>query len=167
MAQYVLVDPATGKMHKCHGTRLHDLLHVNQILFREKEHIGIITARNLISYNRWLAGRIMSAHSSNHFPASRRALALVDQWLNDPESIDKNQLADAGWEARSERHLSWTAARSAENTAGATATLMEIGPFSAAGVLRKMMVQTSNMACAIGVSTREQLEQLVNIVQAE
>lgn len=164
MTKYTLIDPETGVMAHYYESRLLDQLVVNRILLENDEHIGIITGRDLISSNAWRIGRIMSIHSSKNFPASRRAVALVNKWLDDPESIDRNQLLDASRDAMTEINLSWNISRGAACVAKATAAIMEIGPYAAARELREFMA--GHIVSSAGVSNREQLEQLVNIVRA-
>lgn len=171
MAIYTLLDPISGRVTG-HDDRdfLSYLQHVNHILLRGEEHIGIITPRDLVVFARWCTGRIMSMHSNNHFPVCQRALALVDRWLDDPESTDKLQLTDAAWELRGERHLSWTLSRATESTLDAAVYAGTAGTDTPTGgaasyALSGAVSGVSMLASNSSIHSREQLERFVNIVR--
>jgi len=167
---YTLLDPISGRVMKYDKRRILDHLHANRILLRGDEPVGIITPRDLVVFARWCAGRIMSRYRSNHFPVCLRSLALVDAWLDDPESIHKLQLTDAAWELREERHLSSTLSHAIENTVNAAVYAGNAGDDGAAAqtaayALSNEVSGVSVLASNSGVSDREQLERFVNIIR--
>jgi len=167
MAIYTLLDPTCGRVTE-HDEKdlLGYLQHVNHILLQGDEPVGIITPRDLAVFARWCAGRIMSLYSSSHFPVCQHALALVDVWLDDPESIDKLQLTDAAWKLRKERHLSWALARATENTVNAACHAGRVGRGGvAAYALSSEVSGVSVLASSSGIPIHEQLERFVNIVR--
>lgn len=99
MPQYTLLDPLTGSMSKATAQVLTRRLQVNRILLLGEAPIGIITHRDIVLFNRWCAGQILSqrCHRRTKLVPSEAmtALALVDRWSIDPNSVSNEELERA------------------------------------------------------------------------
>lgn len=123
MTQYTLLNPHTGVSKTLPKIRLTRSLEINDILLEDGGHVGIVTHHDLVSFNRWYAGLVLSRRQT--VPSEvHAALELVDKWLVDPKSVSSEQLTQAAevadiaevawavWAARSAAEAAW-AARSA------------------------------------------------------
>jgi len=120
MTQYVLVDPVTGEQTTLSEAELTRNLQLNCILLQGREHIGIITHRDLVSFSRWCAGEALARSGREPDQSVTHALSLVDRWLEDEKSITSEELEAAAWAARVARAAAW-AARAAWAAAAADA----------------------------------------------
>lgn len=120
MTQYTLLNPHTGVSKTLPKIRLTRSLELNAILLEDGEHVGIVTHYDLVSFNRWYAGLVLSRHQTVP-PEAHAALELVDKWLVDPKSVSSEQLTQAAdvvdiaevawavWAARSAADAAWAA----------------------------------------------------------
>ncbi len=142
MAQYTLVDPATGKQWNLPAAELTESLQMNCILFRDGEHLGIITHRDLVAFTRWCASETMAQAKEPPNHRVTHALSLVIRWLEDEKSVSSDELqvaAHAAWAADAAAwaaHAVWAAAHAAEaaaHAAEAAAHAAEAAAWAAAG----------------------------------
>ena len=137
MTEYTLINPITGLSKIVQEYDLTRKIASNDILFRENEHIGIVTHRDLVVFVRWLAAEILARAKGTPAPETQYALILVDRWLEDQQSVsneelkaaaDAAQIADAAARAASRAaaksrwdaaQAAWAAARTAETAAWA------------------------------------------------
>lgn len=131
MTQYTLLNPHTGVSKTLPKIRLTRSLELNAILLEDGEHIGVITHHDLVSFNRWHAGLVLSRRQTVP-PEVHAALELVDKWLVDSKSVSSEELTQAAdavdiaevawavWAARSATDAAWAA-----RTAGYAAAVAE------------------------------------------
>ena len=119
MAQYTLIDPVTGEQSTLGEIELTRNIRLNCILLRDQKHLGIITHRDLVSFSRWCAGEMLAKVKGTPAPETQYVLTMVDQWLEDQQSVTPEELeaaAEAAWAAAG---AAWAAADRA--VAGAAA----------------------------------------------
>jgi len=126
MSRYTLVDSVTGKQTFLSEIDLTRNLQLSCILLRGNEHLGIITHRDLVAFARWCAGETLTLLVDEPDLKVTHALSLVDQWLEDQQSVTPEELeAAAGAAARAAQaaRAARAAAEAAEaaRTAGAAA----------------------------------------------
>jgi len=124
MAQYTLIDPATGRQTTLSEVELTRNLQIGCILLRDGEHIGIITHRDLVAFARWCAGKMLARLVDEPDLKVTHTLTMVDQWLEDQQSVTPEELkaaADAAWAARTAEAAAWTAAQAVAGAAWAAA----------------------------------------------
>jgi len=138
MHQYTLIDPVTGEQSILPEVELIRNLRQNCVLLQGREHIGIITHRDLVAFARWCAGEMLTLLVDEPDQRSIHALTMVDRWLEDQQSVTPEELeaaagaaeaaaadaADVAWAAWAAADATWAAdaawaARSAARAAWA------------------------------------------------
>lgn len=115
MAKYILIDPITGEQLTLSKARLTRNLWLNCILLEDDMHIGIITYRDLVAFSRWCASEVLRNLNTEPDQRMTHALALVDRWLEDQQSVSNEELEAAAWAVRLVTDAADAAWRAAEN----------------------------------------------------
>ena len=136
MARYTLIDPVTGQQTSLSEAELTRNLRISCILLRGDEHLGIITHRDLVSFSRWCAGEMLAKVKGTPAPETQYVLTMVDQWLEDQQSVTPEELeaaAEAAWAAAG---AAWAAADRAVAGAAADAAAWAAADAEAARAAR-------------------------------
>ena len=88
-------------------------LKLNSIVSYDGQPIGLVTHWDLVFFSRTWAGWALEERGEKPPPSDLEALSLVDQWLQDPGSVSREELWAAVWAA------AWAAAAAARAAAGA------------------------------------------------
>jgi len=104
MARYTLIDPVTGEQHTLSELELTQNIRLNCILFRDQEHLGIVTHRDLVLFARWCTNETLARLKGEPNQRVAHALSLVDRWLEDEKSVTSEELEAAA------RAAAWAAA---------------------------------------------------------
>jgi len=102
MHLYTLIDPITGQQTTLSEVELTQNLAPNYILLQGREHIGIITHRDLVAFARWCAMEAIARAKGTSTPEAQYALTLVDRWLEDEKRVTPEELeavAEVAWAA--------------------------------------------------------------------
>ena len=100
-------------------------LKLNSIVSCDDQPLGLVTHWDLVFFSRTWAGWALEERGEKPPPSDLEALSLVDQWLQDPGSVSREELsaaaraAEAAGAAGAAAEAAWAAAEAAEAAAWA------------------------------------------------
>jgi len=159
VAQYTLIDPVTGRQTTLFEAELTQNLQLNCVLLQGREHLGIITHRDLVIFTRWCAGKILARLKCEPDHTVTHALSLVDRWLENEKSITSEELVAAAFDA-------WDAGATARAAARATAWAAARAAWAASDVARATVHATWAARATWAVSYEAQAQWLVEHLQS-
>jgi len=163
MAQYTLIDPATGQQTTLSEAELTRNLQLNCILLQDRKHIGIITRRDLVAFARWCAGKMLARLVDEPDLKVTHALSLVDRWLEDQQSVTPEELeaaARAAGAAQAAEAVAWAAGATTEAVAGAAWAAAEAVAWATRAAARTAWVTRATQTASYEVQAQWLVEHL-------